>query len=505
MNLSELLAYQSRKYPSKEGLVTLDDRITYAQWNQAVNQLAKALQRLGVNQNDKVVIHMSNTKEFVITYFAVQRIRAVAVPINAKFVFEEVSYIFNHCDGKVFLTDDLLFDQVSSLSEIYDGIFIKTKDSADGWLAFDELLQAEESSEVVSDANEEEEASILYTSGTTGKPKGVVFTHKNILAVASMMAVEMEMKPSSRMLHMMPLSHSAPLHLFLIGGTYVGATHVLAPTFSPDLLLELVSKERTTHFFGAPVAYLMTAKHPKVTETDLSWMKSWVYGGAPLSQSEVQFVQDQLDIDHLYCVYGLTEAGPNGTLLMPQEHASKAGSIGQRAALNCEIRLVDSEGQDVKPGEVGEILLKGEGNMKGYYKDEEQTEKAFRNRWLYTGDMAFKDNDGFFWVVDRKKDIIISGGLNIYPRETETNLLEHPHITDVALVGVPHPDWGETVKAFIIQDGTIEDIEAECRQYLHARLADYKIPRLYEEVTELPRNATGKLLKNKLREKARQV
>ncbi|KHE66900.1 class I adenylate-forming enzyme family protein, partial [Halobacillus sp. BBL2006] len=445
MNLSELLAYQSRKYPSKEGLITIDERLTYKEWNQAVNQFAKALQRLGVQPNDKFVIHMPNTIEFVISYFAVQRVGAVAVPINARLMAEEVSYIIDHSDAKGFLTDDRLFNQVSSLPKNNNGIFIKTNESAEGWLSFDELLESEDRSEVKCEVKDEDEAAILYTSGTTGRPKGVVFTHKNIMTVASMMAVEMEMKPTSRMLHMMPLSHSAPLHLFLIGGTYVGATHVLSPSFTPDRLLELVSKERTTHFFGAPVAYLMTAKHPKVTETDLSWMKYWVYGGAPLSQTEVHFVEEQLDTDHLCCVYGLTEAGPNGTLLMPQEHSSKAGSIGQRAALNCEIRLVDEQGQDVGTNEVGEIILKGEGNMKGYYKDKTRTEEAFQDGWLFTGDLAMKDQDGFYWVVDRKKDMIISGGVNIYPREVESILLEHPHITDIALVGVPHAYWGETV------------------------------------------------------------
>ncbi|WLR49296.1 long-chain-fatty-acid--CoA ligase [Halobacillus litoralis] len=505
MNLSELLAYQSRKYPGKEGIVTPEERLTYQEWNSQVNQLARGLMRLGIQAGDKVIIHMPNTKEFVISYFAIHRLGAIVVPINARLVLNEITYIYDHSDAVALLTHDLLIDQVKGLADERVGTFIKTGDVDGAWHSFSDILSKEEPLEMINDAHEDEEASILYTSGTTGQPKGVVFTHKNILTVSSMMAVELEMKPSSRMLHMMPFSHSAPLHLFLAGGTFVGATHIIAPTFTPDLLLELASTERASHFFGAPVAYLMTAKHPKVKETDLSWVKYWTYGGAPLSKKEVQFVREQFETDSLCCLYGLTEAGPSGTLLLPQEHDEKAGSVGKRAALHCEVCLVDENGQEVGSGKVGEIALKGEGIMKGYYKDEEKTAATFRDGWLLTGDMGEKDEDGYLWVIDRKKDMIISGGVNIYPREVEELLLQHPHIEDVAVVGVPHPDWGETVKAHIVQTGQMKEVENECRRFLQEHLADYKIPKLYEEMEELPRNATGKLLKHRLREQARQV
>ncbi|MFC7064106.1 class I adenylate-forming enzyme family protein [Halobacillus seohaensis] len=500
MNLSELLAYQSRKYPHKQGIVTPHETITYREWNHLVTRCAKGLQRLGVEQGDKVMIRMPNTKEFLFSYFAIHRLGALAVPINAKLIANEISYIYKHSDAKVFITHDMLFQQVKAMDQGHEGIFIKTGEASEGWLAFDQLLQENSDPEIVSASYDEDEASILYTSGTTGYPKGVVFTNKNILTVATMMAIEMKMGQSSRLLHMMPLSHSAPLHLFLAAGTYVGATHVLAPTFTPDLLLEMVEKERVTHFFGAPVAYQLTAKHPEVRSADLSSMEYWVYGGAPLDRSDVEFVKQAFQTDQLCCVYGLTEAGPNGTLLLPEDHDDKAGSIGKRAALNCEMSLVDEQGDPVPQGEVGEIVLRGDGNMKGYYKDEEKTNESLRDGWLFTGDMAQLDEDGFIWVVDRKKDIILSGGVNIYPKEIEEVLLSHPHVQDVSVVGVPHPDWGETVKAFVVQDGQLDDVAEECKQLLADQLATYKIPKLYEVLNELPRNATGKLLKNQLRE-----
>lgn len=499
MNTPNLLEVMSRKYPDHEGIVTPDERISYATWNQHVNQLANSFVKLGIQPGDKVVLHMPNTKEFMYTYFAVQRMGAIIIPINAKLVQKEIIYILEHSDARVFITHEMLFDHVISLPEMMDLVYIKTGSSLGDWLSFEELLASGSQEEMRCDLTEDDEASILYTSGTTGKPKGVVFTYRSILTVAVTICVEMSMKPESRVLHMMPLSHSAPLHLFMIAGTYVGATHVVVPTFTPDLLLETVSNEKTTHLFGAPVAYLASAKHPEIGAYDLSSMEYWVYGGAPLSKEEVIFVKEKFATDKLMCVYGLTEAGPNGTLLGFSDHDEKAGSIGNRGALNCEIRLVNEHGEDVEQGDVGEIVLKGEGNMKAYYKEPEKTNQALKDGWLYTGDMAKQDEDGFYWVVDRKKDIIISGGVNVYPLEIENELLKHPHVSDVAVIGVPNPDWGETVKAFVVYEGDAGGLAESCQEFLNGKIADYKIPKLYEQMEALPRNATGKLLKHHLR------
>jgi acyl-CoA synthetase (AMP-forming)/AMP-acid ligase II len=503
MNLPDLLAHQARKFSAKEAIVTPTDRITYRDWHTSVNKLADSLQKLGIQKGDKVVLHMPNTKEFLYTYIAVQRLGALIVPINAKLVQHEVAYILDHSDAKMFVTHEMLFEGVRNLGNDGSRTFIKTGEATDGWLSLESLIAGGSPDEISCDLTEDDEASILYTSGTTGDPKGVVFTYRSILTVAGMIAIEMEMKPESRVLHIMPLSHSAPLHLFMAAGIYVGAAHVVVPTFTPDLLLGTVENEKITHFFGAPIAYLASAKHPKIESFDLSSMKYWVYGGAPLSTQEVKFVKKQFATDRLMCVYGLTEAGPSGTLLTFEDHDTKAGSIGKRSALHCEIRIVDENGQDVAQGEVGEIILRGEGNMKGYYKDPVKTAETLRGDWLYTGDMAKQDEEGFYWVVDRKKDIIISGGVNIYPKEIEDQLLAHPQITDCAVVGVPNPDWGETVKAFVVIEGEMEDPAASCREFLQDKLASYKIPKLYEELEALPRNATGKLLKNQLREQVK--
>lgn len=417
------------------------------------------------------------------------------MPVNAKLTGPEVTYILENAEAKALIAHELLFESVQSLTA--PSLLIKTGKAVGMWESFETLLAEGNPAPITCDLSEDDHSTILYTSGTTGKPKGVLYSYRSILTVANMICVEMEVKPESRILLMMPLSHSAPLHLFMMAGTAVGSTLVLTPTFTPDLFLDTIEQEKTTHFFGAPVAYLATAQHPKVKSADLSSMKWWVYGGASLSTKEVQHIKQVYTGGNLVCVYGLTEAGPSGTLLMDDEHELKAGSIGKRAALGTEIKIIDDGGIEVPHDEVGEIALRGEGNMVGYYNNPKATKAVFFGEWLRTGDLALKDDDGYFWVVDRKKDMIISGGVNIYPKEIEDVLLMYEGVTEVAVIGVPHPKWGETVKVIFVTKQRVNDDDLKC--FLQERLATYKVPRIYERVKALPRNASGKVLKQTLR------
>lgn len=496
MNSSQLLARNARKYPQTEAIIGMGKRYTYKELDMLVNRFAHGLKRKGLEKGDKAVLFMPNVPEFAVAYFAVQRLGAIIVPINAKMILSEVEYVLENSNAKVLIVHDLLFNSVKELAS--DLVLIKTGEASNSWLSFDSVLD-EDDSIIACDFPDSSESTILYTSGTTGKPKGVLYSYKNILTVAQMICVEMEIKPESRLLLMMPLSHSAPLHLLFMAGIVVGATSVFVPTFTPELLIETVEEEKTTHFFGAPVAYLLTAKHPKMADADLSSMKWWIYGGAPLSRPEVEFVQKAYKTNNLVCVYGLTEAGPNGTLLSGSEHISKAGSIGKRAALHVEVKVINAKGEKVGVDEVGEILLRGEGNMLGYYNNEEATKEAFTGDWLKTGDLATVDEDGFMWIVDRKKDLIISGGVNIYPKEVEDVLVTHPVISEAAVIGVPHPEWGETVKAYFAASEQLDP--EEVKQFVIDKLASFKVPRLYEQVDALPRNTSGKVLKQPLRKR----
>jgi acyl-CoA synthetase (AMP-forming)/AMP-acid ligase II len=501
MNISQFLARNARKFPNKLAYIDGSNSLTYSEVDNIVNRLASSLSRLHIQPNDKVVLYLPNGLEFVYAYFSVLRLGAIVVPINTRLAKEEVKYILEHSDAKAIIAHHTLSQQLNPLINELDLIWIHTGSNSPPWISLETLINDGSPHLIECNRHDDDDASILYTSGTTGKPKGVLFTHRNILTVANMMAIETNMNKDSRLLHMMPLSHCAPLHLFFIGGLYVGATHVLASQFTPKDFLHLIQLHKITHFFGAPVAYLLTAKQSDIDEYDLSSVKYWLYGGAPLSTQEVQFVQQKFKSDRFMCLYGLTEAGPNGIYLSPEEHRHKAGSIGKHAALHCEAKIVNEKGEEVKVDEIGEILLAGEGTMKGYYKDPVKTAETIRNGWLYTGDLARKDNDGYIWIVDRKKDMIISGGVNIYPKEIEDVLKTHPSISDVAIIGVPHPDWGETAKAFVVTNEHIPNLEEECKRFLEGEVADYKIPRLFETIDELPRNASGKILKQLLRQK----
>lgn len=495
MNSSNLLARNARKYPLTEAVVSMGKRTSFQELDLLVNTFSHALLNQGLQKGDRIVLFLPNVLEFIISYFAVQRIGAIVVPINAKFSLREVEFVMAHSEARCIITHDLLFSNVASLT--IDAVKIKTGSVATGWFSMEDLMQNADNTAIPCHLSEDDVSTILYTSGTTGDPKGVLFSYRNILAVANMIAVEMEVKPESRMLLMMPLSHSAPLHLFLMSAFVVGCTSVLTSTFTPDLLINSVINERATHFFGAPVAYLATAQSPRLIEADLSSMKWWVYGGAPLSKNEILMIAEKFKTNRLVSVYGLTEAGPSGSLLLPDEHPHKAGSIGCRAPLGTELRIVNEEGCDVPTGEIGEIVLYGEGNMQGYLKNEEATAAAFVDGWLKTGDLARMDEEGYLWIVDRKKDVIISGGITIYPKEIEEILLHFNGIAEVAVIGIPHPEWGETVKAVFSGPKDI-DIE-KLRAYLSENLASYKVPRIFEQIASLPRNASGKILKQQLK------
>ncbi|RUO25465.1 acyl-CoA synthetase [Aliidiomarina minuta] len=493
MNIAGFVARNARKYPQHQAVVSPESTHSWAQLDQQVNQLARYLsQQHKVQDGDRVALVLPNSYAFIVAYFAVQRAGAIVVPVNVRLAAPELEYILQDSGAATVLTCSMTDEAVKLLQE---------KGTNAVWLDdVDHLLQDVSNAPVDCDSDDDDLCALLYTSGTTGRPKGVLFNHKALLGVATMFAVEMEYKPESRLLSLMPFTHSAPLNLSLVAGTMVGCTHVVAPTFTPDLLLDLVEKEKTTHFFGAPVAYRLTAQHPDIANRDLSSMTHWIYGGGPLAADHAQLARKAFASDQFYCVYGLTEAGPTGTLLLPEDHATKAGSIGYRAALNTEIRLVDEADKPVETNQPGEIQLTGEGMMLGYWNKPEATAEVLtEDGWLRTGDIAIRDEDGFYWVKDRKKDLIISGGVNVYPREVEDALASHPEVAESAVIGVPHQEWGETVKACVVLKSDLDNAEEALKAHLKPLLADYKVPRLIQVMTELPHNANGKVLKHLLR------
>lgn len=494
MNIPYYLEMYSRKSPNKVFLKTEEASYTFKQMNDAANRLAASMEENGIKRDHKVVILLQNGYEFVVSYFALLKIGAIVVPTNVKLTAREVTDIYENANASAIIAEE---ERIEELDNLRAGVKVSAGEGNGDWLSLPQLIETGSDTNYESTFTEEDVSTILYTSGTTGKPKGVVFQNRSILSVAQMICIEMHMTEHSRSLLMMPLSHSAPLHLFFISALMVGATAVSRKEFHPLHLLQTIEEERITHFFGAPVAYLYAAQIYEQQPFDISSMEWFVYGGSPMGANEVNYIKNTFKTDRLTCVYGLTEAGPSGSLLFAEEHDEKVGSVGRRASLFTELQIVDETGKEVEPNEIGEIVLRGLGMMKEYYNNPEETENAFLNGWLRTGDLARYDDDGYIWIVDRVKDMIISGGVNIYPFEIEQELMKHDAIQDVAVIGVPHREWGETVKAFYV--GEIEIDEVEMKEFLSDRLTSHKIPRMYEKIDEIPRNATGKILKHLLR------
>ncbi|WP_027364087.1 long-chain-fatty-acid--CoA ligase [Desulfotruncus alcoholivorax] len=508
MDIGGMLARNARRHPIKEALVYGDKRYTYAELNLEVNRLANALLVLGLSKGEKVALMMQNSDRYIIAFMAAMKVGAVVVPVNFRLATPEVEYIINHSDSVVFFFDPEYDQMVASLKGKITGVRQlisagQSENSAEA-MEWDDLMTNASTSEPGVLVEEWDDCEILYTSGTTGRPKGALFDHHRILHVGMVMVVHMGVNPGDRLLHLAPLFHSAQLNLFLVSGMYVGATHVVLRVFEPNTVLETLEKEKITLFFGVPTMYNFMLQVPDFESFNLGSVTRYGYGAAPMPAELVRQALTKFSTDQFYNLCGLTEGGPGGILLGPEDQLRKPGS-GGKAIISTEARVVDDAGNDISPGQVGEFIIRGETIMKCYYKNPEATAETLRNGWLHTGDLATIDDEGYITLVDRKKDMIITGGENVYSTEVEQVLYQHPGVLEAAVIGLPHPVWGETVTAVICAKPGNILAEEELKAFCTSRLADYKIPRIYKFIEVLPRNASGKVLKRVLRDTYREV
>lgn len=461
--------------------------------NHKANQLARFLQHNGIKRNAHVAIQSKNNEHFFYAYFALMKLGAVPVPLNIKLRPNEISSITKTLDIKCILHENEflpIIDEVNNILPLLTTFSIEEVIEQATSFSTDNL-------NISIDANDVCE--LLLTSGTTGQPKGVLFSHTQVTAIAMAIAAEFHLSHNDRILSLMPLSHSAPLNCFFMGGFYCGASHVIGD-FTPQEFLNWIQQEKTTFAFASPIAYLLAAKEHSLPNFDLSSMRVFAYGGGAMPLASYHYITEAFQNTNFYQVYGLTEAGPNGSLLRPEEHLDKCGSIGKVPVINMEMKVVTEEGTETAPGEYGEIILSGDSTMIGYYNNIEATEEMIRGNWIYTGDIAYKDEDGYMFIVDRKKDIIIPGGVNVYPREIEEVLAKHPSVQQACVVGFPHKEWGETIKAVIVKKEYTDVTEQQLDTYMKEHLAPFKCPRIYRFVNELPHNASGKILKQLVKE-----
>lgn len=478
-------------------------KFTYRVFNRRCNCLANALRNsLGVEKGDRIAILSLNCFQYLEALFAVAKIGAILVPINIRLTGTELKYIFNNCSPKLLILGKDFFETVAPLKEDLNiKYYISIEEKPPAWLISYEKLLGEASEgppRPDGPITLDDPHLILYTSGTTGNPKGSVQTHGNIVWNSINTNLALDLLSTDITLTGLPLFHSGGLHVMTTPTLHVGGTVVIQRTFDAEEVLSLIHNKRVNTVFFVATMWLFMMQSAGFEKTDFSGLRLAWSGGAPCPISVIEAYQKKG-----VCFrqgYGLTEVGPVDMVLSAEEAVRKAGSIGL-SSFHSDMRVVDDEDRDVGVGEVGELIFRGPHVTPGYWEDPKATAEAIRNGWFHTGDLAKKDEEGFVYIVDRKKDMIISGGENIYPVEIENFIYQHPKIAEVAIIGVPDEKWGEAGKAIVVCKEGQRVSEEDILDFLKGKVAKYKIPKSVEFINALPRNPAGKVLKRTLREK----
>ncbi|HEX8446719.1 MAG TPA: AMP-binding protein [Sphingomonas sp.] len=499
MTLLDLVDGSVRKHPRK-AMIEADGAIwSYGDVARASHRAAHLLESHGVAAGACVAVMSYNTPEFIVAMIAIWRRGAVLVPVNHKLVAAECRYIFDHCNAALILVADGLETVAAAAGHGAPILSLGRIGLHD--IGVDDADHSNPGDHAAPPMTADHPAQILYTSGTTGRPKGCVHSHRAIRNTAMLSAIAFSMTPAERTLIAMPIWHAAPLNNFCIATLFVGGTIVLLRDYHPQVFVRSLQDDRISLYFGAPVSFSLPLALPGgLADYDFSSVRALVYGGGPIGAALSRQLADAYRTDRFFQVYGMTETGPGGTLLYPHEQQAKAGSIGRTSQPGTEMRVVRDDGADAIPGEVGEIWLRSESLMLGYRDDPAATAAAIVAGWYRTGDLARVDADGYLFIVDRLKDMIITGGENVYSREVEDALQEIDGVADCAVIGVPHESWGESVVAVLVPATGATLHHEAVRDALRDRLAAYKIPRRFIEAQALPRTPTGKVMKPALRQ-----
>lgn len=511
MYLTQALHRSMQQRPNAEAVRHLGRSMSYAELGARVAQLAAGLRQLGVEDGDRVAMFSLNSARYIEYYMAVPWAGAVLNPVNIRWSAAEILYSFEDSGTSVLIVDDNFKDVAASVAADSRGlrhvIYAGDGEVPPGMISYESLIAANLPMEDRLRRGNDL-AGIFYTGGTTGFPKGVMLSHANLGSSASNSLMAGTATIGGKMLHVMPMFHLACLsainNVFLANGT-----HVPMDAFDPGRVMESVAQDQVTDLMLAPTMIQMCLdwldQHPeRAAALDVSSLRALRYGASPMSLMLLQRARAAFPKASFSQGYGMTELSPVATLLGPEYHNEESLANGRmrsvgRPAFTTEVRIVDPEGNEVSRGTVGEIAVRGPGVMLGYWNQPELTAAAIRNGWMHTGDGGYMDEDGFVFLCDRIKDMIISGGENVYSAEVETALASHPAVAQSAVIGVPHEKWGESVHAVIVlrrgASTTIESIQSHCRE----RIAKYKVPRSVEFVEALPLSSVGKVLKHELR------
>lgn len=502
ISLGEMLKRSVERYPDKNALIYNQTSVTYEEFGKRVDNVASALKLgHGIEKGDRVAILFSNTIEFCVCFFAITQIGAICIPLNYRLSPDETVYQLEDTNTGTLIYESIYHDKIQSVrtrAPSLNKLFAVGDVPTEGIGHFDELVSWEGQSAAPVALDEEDIASIMYTSGTTGKPKGAMICHRNLVCNAMSAAHIMEIGPDTKQIILTPLFHASALHSQLMTSVLEGGTLVLMKEFKTRESLELMAKERINLVIAVPTMYWFWVNTTDFDQYDFSSLQYTISGGAPAAPELITRLARMFPNSKFINAGGMTESISFTFALPPKDALRKLGSIGW--ATPCmDIGVMDENGNPVTVGEIGELWYSGAAVCKGYWNKPDATRQSFKDGWLLTGDMARFDEHGYLFLMDRKKDMIIRGGENIYSVELENTLYAHPDILEAAVVGVPDKIFGEKVKAVIVpkpdQAITEQSVKAFCLEHL----ADYKVPEYIEFVDALPRTPSGKVTKNLLR------
>jgi long-chain acyl-CoA synthetase len=491
MNLASIVTTSAQRSPEAPAIRLGDIELSYGQLDDGSARLATLLREKGIQQGDRVGVMLPNVPQFPVAYYGVLRTGGIAVPMNVLLKRREIAFYLEDSGAKLLLAWHGFAEEARGGAEDAGAETIEVEPSS-----FAELLAGVEPTVGLADTAEDDTAVILYTSGTTGKPKGAELTHANLMTNADVcMRTTSEIGPGDVVFGGLPLFHSFGQTVAMNASLKVGACLSLVPKFDPGEALETIQRDKITHFYGVPTMFGALLHHPDREKYDVSSLRTCITGGASMPVEVLRGFEQAFGAIVLEG-YGLSETSPVASSNHPDKER-KPGSIGTPIE-GVEMRVVDENDEPVERGEVGEIVIRGHNIMKGYWQRPDATEEAMRGGWFHSGDMARTDEEGYFYIVDRKKDLIIRGGYNVYPREVEEVLYEHPKIREAAVVGVPHDEWGEEIGAAVVLHEGEELSAEEVGAYVKDRIAAYKYPRIVWFLDDLPKGPTGKILKREI-------
>ncbi|MCT9070433.1 acyl-CoA synthetase [Cupriavidus gilardii] len=515
--VGDILRRSAQRTPDKTAIVCGDVQWSYRDFDQICDRLVAALSQQGIAAGDRVAILSRNSHAFAAMRFALARMGAVLVPINFMLNAGEVAYILRSSGARTLLVgagfEALAVDAMAAAERgTGDGqhagvqiglqIWLPSEDQADGapegMLRFDDLLMASAPAPDIAPVDPRALLQIIYTSGTESLPKGAMLSHEAVLWEYVTCIVEGNMQADDVVLHALPLYHCAQLDVFLGPAVYLGATNIITGQPRPDVILPLIARHRVNAFFAPPSIWIALLRSPLFDGADLASLAKGYYGASIMPVEVLKEMQRRMPGVRLWNFYGQTEIAPLATVLHPDDQLRKAGSAG-KPALNVETRIVDDEMRDVAPGEVGEIVHRSPQLLDGYYNDPERTAEAFRGGWFHSGDLAVRDDEGYITIVDRKKDMIKSGGENVASREVEEMIFRIPEVSEVAVIGLPDAYWVEAVTAVIVLKEGRSLSEQQVIDFCKAGMAHFKVPKRVIFAEALPKNPSGKLLKRELR------